>query len=1574
MPEVKIDTSAGRAEGELSDMHPDLDGGLGLMPQDILKGAGNFLVIDAEKNPQGLKLGQPPRLVSRKLLMGTSPDGVTQQNTSPISVAETSYVMNGPLVDGEVPPDVLMVGAIAQPEAPTIQAISAEKAGLPASTPEKPYWITYSFMRGTGHSALAPAIKVPLVAEGQSLRLTLPDKAPVGTTHIGVWLSQPGTSTASTIGQMRLQATYQFSAYGGHEVEITGSFKYDTNRSGQTSLGVPGPPDFQHQSTRNPLRTGTYFFAITAANSGGESLPSRTSGPLIVTADPLYGIENPAGRGQIQLTRPTLPGGASGWYVYVLHDGTWYTLHHTISGFGSTKPFPSSWDNVTFGGWTGAEVYGKQDNFLLSVRDAPPVQDASDLEPPDSPLTTVSVFGASHPGPGRYYARVIDVAENGEESPMSPPASIDLAQDEVMRIVFANPLNRLPNGTLAEKGADGLPLGYTILNTGAAGGVNLENGELIIETNGPQSGDTPIIETDLVSVNPNQEWSTGATLRVDYPRTGAIQGSFEAVLRELDGSGGATETILKNANLVGEHRFYQVVSPSGFPGVAWQSDTVSAQLVYRFSGSTKNMVVYISRQELKDFAYSFRRREEGGANQPSNPNPAPETTANPGGSVAVEPSPTPETTPETITQTGPDRPLSDGVVEETQGFSSLTGWTQDASGATISLSSGKLVLQKTATGAARARVYKSFAPLQGLTARHAMGIAANGVSIPTLFTNGSVTWLEHRRSDGEKPLWLDLDSRHEQARLRIDGTPLESGNIVTTLDENGVVTQRSTSVVAVRERASLTINSAPNQNGDVRVTLGDIPTTIPVAVAQPAQQEIVKVEITRSAAGDGILGIGLGEPHIPGRRKVSTVVTASVKAGDSPPVIAAKLRAYASNPNWPSESWTISGTGPYVALTAKLAAATYGGHYFSSMRANSPQIGIGETYASATITVPQKGRSEIPADTPESIADKIRATTFQGHTAGGTPGSPTVDFEALEPGIKVDASYTPYATGASGSMVTTLQGAQDTPEQVATKVAATYSGNAYWTVSASGIIVTFDSVQSGAKQDATFSAGGTGTLAQMRTPIQGSTDIVAYARDRLGILRQRRILTGITTSSNFDVDLSVSGAGYPFTDQSRAVVAVWAAETTGSTKTLRALFENVDLGDYNTGIASAGISSESSNSLLWEMRIEELKVTDRGEKWYRYHDYQGQLLNQLYGSFLPNQPPRDDLYIQELRRAVLPNTTYTGSVFYRHNGIPLDAPAKPFSLYLITPDNEVTELGDLTTGFGGLMGTTSWRESAPFEFTTGPNDHEIRLESRHVGAGEIVAQELCISPGTTVKRTPLYALSGTYTATLEIETPEKPYLQSEIGRTRKSLGIDIETPDGSAAITTYSASDAREGPYGLPVSDPASLEQKNYIRVDVSASGNGIVTPLLKSGFPYAEYVIRAAEGPEPTFLKEDRTEFEGGAFFGELEEHSEPPEVVYQILPGFRPQRTATYPPVGYLPPFTLLVFTPETRRYIEDRSGMVDFCIEARGKILKIRTSGPVTFKRQIRNIPRSNGSYFNYYIASVPACWVLEEKDLP
>ncbi len=84
---------------------------------------------------------------------------------------------------------------------------------------------------------------------------------------------------------------------------------------------------------------------------------------------------------------------------------------------------------------------------------------------------------------------------------------------------------------------------------------------------------------------------------------------------------------------------------------------------------------------------------------------------------------------------------------------------------------------------------------------------------------------------------------------------------------------------------------------------------------------------------------------------------------------------------------------------------------------------------SSNVTVTLNGVAFLVAvlstDTIAQVATKIRAAVYAGWTAGGAALSDTITFISLTTGVKTDATYSAGTTTAAGTMTTTTQGSAD---------------------------------------------------------------------------------------------------------------------------------------------------------------------------------------------------------------------------------------------------------------------------------------------------------------------------------------------------------------------------------------------------------------------------------------------------------------------------------------------------------------------------------------------------------------------
>lgn len=1510
MPIVDAKTPADRDKGDLVNAHPDLDGTLTLAPEDVMKGVGNFLDYDELGNPRGWRLASPETVDEWDVYIGLTPDSVSRQNTAGLSV-NRSFIVNQPIVPGHPPPTRAHALKIPDPLAPLVTSVPSDIPGFAASTPSSPYWMAFSWIRNGRHTLLSNATPFQ-VGQGQGIRVFLPDSHVEGADGIGVWLTRAGTSTVDAPGVFHLQRELPFTQFQNISYDLPGPFRslrLAPTRN-ETTLGKPIPPRFSRRLDNRPGNIGAYYFYATFTHGTGESLPSEPAGPMYIDgSSPYVDTEGKylAGRGQFRVYKPVFtPSGATGWYPYVQHGGQFYRIWSMDEDIGRARPFPLSTTSVDCAGWTGpVDLDGiwsvDDENILVSA--TPPDEDTSGIEDPtdlapDTPVT----FGQVLPSPGKYYARITE-GTRGQRSVASPVVEFTIDTGEVMKISRQSRVNSIVNSYFTEVGADGLPLGYEILTQNGFAFVG-DNG-LVIGTDDEintlasigegdedvvhtMSVETPSVSTDIVRVHHQKDWRIQSKMVALDPERGAFRGKAEVVLYQLDeDQNEIRHDVIAELAARGQLRIGTLIHDvSSSQDLRWRSNTKYCYLKIRFTGDVVNIKLILSYLVLRDHVHgpTHRRpkrnrgvrrywdevlipgdpgggeddgedwRKEGGGGVEEPPE---------NGDVDTEIPYQPAPPPELSIFPAPDRPLSTGTnLEPRLTFDSglPTGWTlNQSSGTTLSSSStaaltGAAGLLSKDTGSATAYSYlsKTFPSDRPGVGRHAMGISTKN-RMPIMPAGGQVKI--HglaRESDNLDCAWLQVGAESEVAEVVIDAGPLSPGNVTVTLD--GI--SYDIAVSAQKEQAQLVLLTDPTAYGTVRVKLNGIPWTFQAGGTY--QVESLTIQSPRY---NGSIEITLdGIPF-----------DVQVFRGESAVTTAQRIRSAVF------PGWTTTGQGNSVIFTATTPGPRIPGVYRR-----------GTSGTSGSITTPRPGESE----TLLELADRIRSRAYSGWTTAGS--GDTIIFNAIYAGVKADLTFSGGVTGATGSVSVLQQGSADSPDTVADKIRTKTGGYSGWTVSGTGATVHFENNTSGFKQDTNFRHNGTLVDSTVTTLRQGRNgDLAAYIRDTTGEIRTRRMITGIDPSAIWNADITVSGAG-----TSRAVISFWASIGT-DTKELLARWEDVDLTDFPVGRAKVGATGETQTSTTYELHVDDVDITNRGMSWYRDHNWDGRLLPILRGYYIPTQPVRNDLFLQDGRFAVLETGEYVLSVFMRTAGI--INTARPIVVEAWYLDGRVEELGDIS-----VTGETEWTEyTLPLdEIPVGC--YEIRIQSRDIGEGDFRMQEVVLSPGATPLRTGHYATTGSYTAILDISTPNEPSFIT-LDRLRIDLHTDVDIPDGTTAVITYRSKNAHGGDWSTWYADSTLVPHQAIIQAYIEMTGDGYTSPSIPPGSPGVEYKIYPGGRPNATFLRGDRTEIPGGAAFADLQMPYTMRNIGAQVLPDGTIRFEELFDPVDRLSESTIQIFTPE-------------------------------------------------------------------
>lgn len=126
----------------------------------------------------------------------------------------------------------------------------------------------------------------------------------------------------------------------------------------------------------------------------------------------------------------------------------------------------------------------------------------------------------------------------------------------------------------------------------------------------------------------------------------------------------------------------------------------------------------------------------------------------------------------------------------------------------------------------------------------------------------------------------------------------------------------------------------------------------------------------------------------------------------------------------------------YPALSAALNSGTYETAVLTITTAANVSGNVTTTLNGTAVTT-----AVLLTDSAVQVADKIRNTTFTGWTTGGTAGTNIVTFTSNTVGLKTDSIYSAGSTGASGTIITTVQGSAASTSNIMTGTLSVVSGD-----------------------------------------------------------------------------------------------------------------------------------------------------------------------------------------------------------------------------------------------------------------------------------------------------------------------------------------------------------------------------------------------------------------------------------------------------------------------------------------------------------------------------------------------------
>lgn len=279
MPESGPRSIANRVEGTLSGVHPRRNGDLVPLMDDVMEQRGDFVHKDASGNPEGLKIVRVENPDGWDALVGTSSGAELQQNSAPLLITRPSFVDDQPFVNGPPAPgpNDSLAAKIPQAQTPLLKVVKAAIHGYPGTTAQKPMWYQYCWIKN-GNLTL-PSPPVPFqIGNGQGVTVGWAD--PSSTVDgVALFLSEPGTSSATSPGPMREQERLFFSSYKLKTRDLSGPYRNGrlAPTTNETLLSAPALPPDAENGTGVTLEQGgyvvvsDYHFYVSVATPQGES-------------------------------------------------------------------------------------------------------------------------------------------------------------------------------------------------------------------------------------------------------------------------------------------------------------------------------------------------------------------------------------------------------------------------------------------------------------------------------------------------------------------------------------------------------------------------------------------------------------------------------------------------------------------------------------------------------------------------------------------------------------------------------------------------------------------------------------------------------------------------------------------------------------------------------------------------------------------------------------------------------------------------------------------------------------------------------------------------------------------------------------------------------------------------------------------------------------------------------------------------------------------------------------------------------------------------------------------------------
>ena len=348
-----------------------------------------------------------------------SPIPMLRQNVSLLRWKENTYEQEGPLLTDKSLPDLSQEGdfELAPPlDAPRVRVVTkTSSGGYPTkgigSLLKASYFgiVGDNPMKSKRITNAAPAVTIPAIAQGQSIKFFLPDDIPSSWSGVGFCVG-PDENT------MRVQKRVDIRGRVVTEVVDPGPYRRDgmlvtptsENRTRMGAYEQLGPPRVWRDRAVRDLLSGNYPLAYqlrtqqgwtAASEDNNEMVSNDQNGETLKWAPPKAVLKRPG----IQRWRPLFKMGDDNWYTFEDAAENGYPLARSAQIQTRNK---EKW---------------KSKNGFKKVGNGRPEKDSSGVPGPVDPMEIPIPQGASLPKPGRYAVRVTTASqEEGLESRPSP--------------------------------------------------------------------------------------------------------------------------------------------------------------------------------------------------------------------------------------------------------------------------------------------------------------------------------------------------------------------------------------------------------------------------------------------------------------------------------------------------------------------------------------------------------------------------------------------------------------------------------------------------------------------------------------------------------------------------------------------------------------------------------------------------------------------------------------------------------------------------------------------------------------------------------------------------------------------------------------------------------------------------------------------------------------------------------------------------------------------------------------------------------------------------------------------------